>query len=304
MKKVILSIAIAAALLFSGCEAKPRASVEPPFWEVFDEESGGRVYLLGSMHVGANAEYPEEIMSAFEESDIVACELDTVALSRDSGRLSDAMDLMKCPEGTTAADCFGDSYEEVRGFFREKGIYNSVYEDYLPTVWSSLITSRAAHDAGYSSEYGTETVFLNLAKQQGKQIYEIESAEFQYALNASQPMALQVYNVRSVIGENYDSALLQTRELYQAWSSFDSEALENLCSNENTPDELSEEYELFYKAMYVDRQENMAQYITECLQNGETVFVIVGAMHYYAEPDILTLLEQEGYTAVMGYAKS
>ena len=301
MKKVIFLITIAAALLFSGCEANPRVSVEPPFWEVCDEESGGRVYLLGSMHVGINAEYPEEVISAFEESDIVACEVDTVALSRDSGRLSDALELMKCPKGTTAADCFGDSYEEIRGFFREKGIYNSVYDDYLPTVWSSLITSRAAREAGYSSEYGTETVFLNLAKQQGKQIYEIESEEFQYALNASQPMALQVYNVQSVIGENYDSALSQTHELYRAWSSFDNEALDKLCSAENIPEDLSEEYEEFYKAMYVDRQENMAEYITECLQSGETVFVIVGAMHYYAEPDILTLLEQKGYIAVIGY---
>lgn len=301
MKKILLSILLIAALLFSGCEAKPRESVKPPFWAICDEESGGMVYMLGSMHVGSNAEYPEEVMNAFEKSDIIACEVDTVELSRDSGRLSEAMEFMKCPDGINAADCFGDSYEDIQDFFMEKGIYNSVYDDYLPTVWSSLLTSRAARDAGYLSDYGTETIFLNLAKRQKKQILEIESAEFQYALNASQPMVLQVYNVQSVINENYESALSQIQELYRAWSSFDSEELERLCSDENIPEELSKEYAEFYQAMYADRQENMAEYITKFLKDGETAFVMVGAMHYYAEPDILTLLGDEGYSVVNGY---
>ena len=103
MKKILLSILLIAALLFSGCEAKPRESVKPPFWAICDEESGGMVYMLGSMHVGSNAEYPEEVMNAFEESDIIACEVDTVELSRDSGRLSEAMEFMKCPDGINAA---------------------------------------------------------------------------------------------------------------------------------------------------------------------------------------------------------
>lgn len=283
-------------LLLSGCKST-KTNVTPPFWEVYDEESGGRVYLLGSMHVGLDAEYPESVMSAFEESDVIACEVDTVELTRDSARLTASMELMKCPEGVTASDCFGESYAEIMDFCKDKGIYSSAYDSYLPTVWSSLITNRIARDAGYSSEYGTETVFLDLAKRRGKQICEIESAEFQYGLNAAQPMALQVYNVQSTVSD-YDGALEQVRELYRAWSDFDSAALESLCSDENIPDELSEEYSEFYQAMYTDRQENMTEYITECLESGETVFVMVGAMHYYAEPDILTLLEQEGYTAV------
>ncbi|MDE7193913.1 MAG: TraB/GumN family protein [Oscillospiraceae bacterium] len=286
-------------LLLSGCKST-KASVTPPFWEVYNEESGGRVYLLGSMHVGLDAEYPESVVSAFEESDIIACEVDTVKLTRDSARLAAAMELMKCPEGVTAEECFGESYAEIRDFCKDKRIYNSAYDSYLPTVWSSLITSKTARDAGYSTEYGTETVFLNLAKRQGKQIYEIESAEFQYGLNAAQPMALQVYNVQSAVSD-YDGTLEQVRELYRAWSDFDGAALESLCSAENIPEELSEEYTEFYQAMYTDRQENMAEYITECLKGGETVFVMAGAMHYYAEPDILTLLEREGYTAVSGY---
>ncbi len=298
MKKRLFLL-IVGILLLSGC-ASTRESISPPFWEVFDEESGGRVYLLGSMHVGLDAEYPECVMIAFEESDIIACEVDTVELTRNSARLSAAMELMKCPEGVTAADCFGDSYGEIRDFCKNKGIYNTAYDSYLPTVWSSLITSKLARDAGYSTEYSTETVFLDLAKRRGKKIYEIESAEFQYGLNAAQPLALQVYNVQSAVSD-YDGSLEQVRELYRAWSGFDNAALESLCSDENIPEELSEEYEEFYKAMYVDRQKNMAEYIIECLESGETVFVMVGAMHYYAEPDILTLLEQEGYTAISGY---
>lgn len=304
MRKRLFLIVTVSVLLFSSCKSKPREVIEPPFWEVCDEESGGRVYLLGSMHVGLDADYPEKVMAAFKESDIIACEVDTVELSRDSARLSEAMALMKCPEGISAEDCFGESYGEIRDFFKKKGLYNSAYDSYLPAVWSSLITGKIAKDAGYSTEYSTETFFLELAKQQGKQIHEIESAEFQYTLNAAQPMELQVYMVRSAINEGYELSLEQIHDIYRAWAGFDSEALEDLCSAADIPEELSEEYAEYYKAMYADRQQNMAEYITECLKNGETVFVMVGAMHYYAEPDILTLLESAGFTAVNGYMQA
>ena len=48
--------------------------------------------------------------------------------------------------------------------------------------------------------------------------------------------------------------------------------------------------------MYTDRQQKMADFIMDSLSKGELGFVFVGTMHYYAEPSMITLLEQEGYT--------
>ena len=50
------------------------------------------------------------------------------------------------------------------------------------------------------------------------------------------------------------------------------------------------------KAVYTDRQKLMADFIIDSLKCGEQGFVFVGAMHYFAEPSILTQLTDAGYT--------
>lgn len=295
IKRFIALGLLFAALLFGGCAAEP-VQVMPPFWEVCDAESGGQVYMLGSMHAGVRGTvYPDYILEAFEDSDTVACEVDTVALSNDTAALTAAMSLMMCPSGTEAKDYFGSSYEQIRDFCVSKGIYKTSCDSYLPTLWSSLILGKMTSDCGYDSDYGTEAIFLEMAKKQNKVIYEIESAEFQYALSAGAPIALQVYNVESSVMGDYEEQLNELRELYRAWSSFDSDALEEMSVSADVPEELYDDYEAYYYAMYTARQKVMADYVISCLENGDSVFMLVGAMHYYAEPDIITLLQQAGY---------
>ena len=295
IKRLICAAAAGCMILTAGCSASP-AEVHPPFFEVTDPETGGRVYMLGSMHsCPDNIVYPDEILSAFDSSDIIACELDTVAFSADKPRASKALDILRCPEGTTAADIMGDSYGRIREFFTKNGIYSPVYENYLPAMWASALSNKLAADCGYSGSNGTETIMLNRAKKLGKTIYEIESAEQQYEMSASMPLSLQVYTLEQAADTDYSGQTAQTVSLYEAWSSFDSDAIEALIG-EDIPEELSEEYAEYYAAMYTDRQRVMADYVISELENGSKVFMLVGAMHYYAEPDIITLLEEAGYT--------
>ncbi len=295
LKKIIFALALLLSLtLAAGCD-QPKTTVTPPFFEARDEKTGGVVYMLGSMHAGEkNAEYPEEIIAAFDECEKIACEVDTVSPGSDE-RLSAAMDVLLCPEGKTAADYFGESYDEVCAFFKDIGISTLGADRYIPAVWGSLLSNKTAQDCGYYAEYGTEAVFISMARKSGKEIIELETAEGQYGLSASEPMALQVYSVTSAAGRDYDEQLDEMRSLYGAWSSFDGDALVSLLEEEDIPEELSEEYEEFYNAMYTSRQEAMAKRIAEWLENGEKVFVLVGALHYYAEPDILTFLADAGY---------
>ncbi len=293
-KKILLTLAVLCLMLTAGC-GSPKTTVTPPFFEVRDENTGGVVYMLGSMHAGAkNAEYPEEIIAAFDGCEKIACEVDTVSPGSDD-KLSSAMDVLLCPEGKTAADYFGESYDEVCAFFKDIGISTLGADRYVPAVWGSLLSNKTAQDCGYYAEYGTETVFISMARKSGKEIVELETVEGQYGLSANEPMALQVYSVTSAAGRDYDEQLDEMRRLYEAWSSFDDDALVSMLEEEDIPEELSEEYEEFYSAMYTSRQEAMAKKITEWLENGEKVFMLVGALHYYAEPDILTFLADAGY---------
>lgn len=297
MRYTRLLIPLLLLLLLTACATAEPVEVTPPFWYAEDPDTGGRVYMLGSMHAGAaGTVYPDYVLEAFSGSGIAAAELDTVALSEDRERLLEAARLVMLPEGEAAADYIGEGYNDTVSFFRKKGLYSSALDSFIPYYWASLAANRIAKDCGLTSENGTEYIFLSAAKRTGKPIYEIESAELQYQAMAQTPLPVQLYMLEQSVGEeNYSAQLDEMNELYKAWSSFDSAALEELCGTGNIPPELAEDYGIYYEVMYEQRQQEMAQAVTGWLENGDSVFMLVGAMHFYAEPDIITLLSEEGY---------
>lgn len=300
MKRLFAVILICAVMLFSGCGA-PENGVTPPFYKVSDKETGGVVYMLGTMHVGTeDAVYSDKVYAALDESDVLAVELDLQELEANTAELAGAMQIMML-RGCTAAEYIGEDYAEIRDWFIEKGLYNMVYDYYIPAVWSSMTSTKLAEDAGYKSELGTDRMLLTYAKEHNKEIYEIESAAEQYQINANEGKELQIYMLLETVRTDYDVQIQQMKDLYSAWASGDISALEDMLSADEPPEELVEQYEQFYFEMYENRQQKMANYVIDTLKNGEKAFVAVGALHYAATPDILDFLEDEGYHAETAY---
>ena len=295
MKRLFSVILLCAVMLFSGC-GKPESMVTPPFFKVVDKETGGVVYMLGTMHVGTeNAVYSDKVYKALDEINVLAVELDLQELEANTAELAEAMQIMML-KGCTAAEYIGEDYSEIREWFIDKGLYNMVYDYYIPAVWSSMLSNKLADDACFSSDFGTDRMLLTYAKEHNKEIYEIESAAEQYQINANEGKELQIYMLTQTVRTDYDVQIQQMKDLYYAWASGDIEALEGLLSTDEPPEELVEQYEQFYFEMYENRQEKMAKYVTDTLKNGEKAFVAVGAMHYAATPDIIDYVEQAGYT--------
>lgn len=295
MRRCIAALVICAATLLSGCRKYPENPVTPPFLKITDSNSGGTVYLMGTMHVGLpNTVYPQEVYDALDECETLAVEVDLLALDKDNGRVSAAMELLKCKDASTK-EMLGGDYDKVRGFFREKRLYSTAYEKYLPAVWSSALTNKLAAECGFSSDYGTDRALLAYAKEHSIPIHELESIEEQYSVNANQSEALQAYSLVTAAETDWEEQKAQTRELYSMWSEGDLAALGQTLAEETVPSELEDDFEAFYFEMYESRQRKMAAYIAEQLENGATVFVAVGALHLAASPDIPELLEAEGY---------
>ncbi len=295
MKRRILALVICVAMLFSGCRRYPENPVTPPFFKITDIDSGGIVYLMGTMHVGLpNTVYPQAVYDALDDCGTLAVEVDLLALDKDSKRLADAMKLLECGDKSTR-EMLGEDYGKVRDLFKEKRLYNGAYERYIPAVWSSTLTNKIAAECGYSSDYGTDRALLSYAKKHSIQIHELESVEEQYAINANESEALQVHTLVTAAETDWETQKSQTRELYSDWSTGDLAALERALSEETVPDELSDDFADFYFEMYENRQRKMADHIAGELENGSTVFVAVGALHLAAAPDIPELLEAEGY---------
>lgn len=295
MKRVLAAVAalLLAAALFSGC-ANEMETVTPPFWKA-TSPAGETVYLLGSMHAGKkNVEYPEYILNAFDECGSVICEVDTIAFAADADENAKCLALLSCPEGKTAQDYFGADYSAVKKFFQKNGIYNPVYSSYMPVMWTSALSNAVAKKCGLSSEFGTEYMFLTRAREQEKVVIEAETALSQYEVLAKSPVEYDVYTLSAAAQDGIAAQIESMNELYNAWAEFDGDALREML-NESVPEEFSQDYEEYCRAMYSDRQEIMAQCLTDA-DKSAGVFMFVGALHFYAENDIISILESARWT--------
>ena len=292
----ILALCTAILLIFtiSGCQSAPKNYVYPPYFTVKDESTGGEVYMLGSMHVGLqNTVYPEEIYAALDRCEKLACEVDVIRLSEDRAEISEAMKILECK---SAAELMGEDYDEIKSYFIEKGLYNANLEKYIPAMWSIMLTQKAASDNGYSSEFSTEREFLSYAKKKNFTIIELETAAEQYAVNAGQSLEFQIFSLKSNVNLPYETLKSQSAALYSAWSENNVLMFEIMLSQSGVPEEFAEDFADYYSEMYEKRQKKMADFVIKSLQNGEKVFLMVGAAHFYAKPDILDFLSEAGYS--------
>lgn len=272
--------------------------VNPPFFKVEDAQTGAVVYMLGSMHVGKpEATYSQKLVDALDECDTLAVEVDIQALETNISEAGKAMAVLLCPAGKTASDYMGEDYDEIVRKFTEKGLYNPVYDLYIPALWSSLWSSQAAEDCGYDSSLGTDMLLLTYAKEHGKKIDEIETAKEQYQVEAGCSPELQMTMLKQTIELSQSDMQEQFDILYDSWKSGDIDALKALLNDEDPSEALNDgDYQRYYNAMYVNRQQKMADYVMSKLQTGGKTFVVVGAMHYAAPPSIIDVLEENGYT--------
>lgn len=274
--------------------------VNPPFFKVESAETGAVVYMLGSMHVGKpEATYSQKLVDALDECDTLAVEVDIQALETNISEAAEAMAVLMCPAGKTARDYMGEDYDEIVQKFTEKGLYNPIYDLYIPALWSSLWSSQAAEDCGYDSSRGTDMLLLTYAKENGKKIDEIETAKEQYQVEANCSPELQMQMLKQTIELSQSEMQEQFDVLYNSWKSGDMDALKALLDDENddpSADLADGDYQRYYNAMYVSRQQKMADYVMSKLRTGGKTFVVVGAMHYAAPPSIIDVLEENGYT--------
>ena len=316
-KRFFAVITLLAMTIFSGCKKSDTPvyitrdeltstslensfEVDPPFFRVTDESTGAVVYMLGSMHVGKpEAVYPEKIVSALDECDTLAVEVDLIALDADLMAAADAQRLWLCPNGKTVRDHMGGDHDEIVRKFKDKGLYNSAYEQYIPAFWSSLWSNEMARESGYASGCGTDRLLLSYAKGQGKKVDEIENVTDQYRVQANMSSELQMRLLYQTIELTADESKRQVDVLYDAWRTADTEMLKALVSEEEedtgVSEELKAEYARYYDDMYTDRQKKMADYVMDKLRTGGKTFVVVGALHYAAPPSILDILTENGH---------
>ena len=144
------------------------------------EKNGTTVYLFGSIHVGTDEMHPlpDYVQDAFDESDALAVEFDIT----ENTSITDVKIAMKAmyTDGTKISDHISkELYNKCVSIIKDKGDYNTMVDMYKPIMWKNIISNYMYEEYGYDSSKGIDITLINAAKDDDKEIIDIESMNFQ-----------------------------------------------------------------------------------------------------------------------------
>ena len=279
------------------------SEVTPLFWKV-SGENGETIWLFGSIHAGTENYYPlpEAVLEAYNGSDYLAVEVDVVAFENDMQAATEVMKKLVYTDGTTIKDHIPEElYKRAVAVLTEGDMYSALFDYYIPSLWESLMTNICLIESGLDSDLGIDRYFLDSAKESGKEIIEIESAEMQYQMLADFSDEVQVMLLESAVSSREDGSDAESlKELAAAWGRGDESELTALVipKEDEIVTDADKEY---WNAMIVERNNGMTDFCIDALENSEEAFVVVGLAHFLGEDGIVNQLIEKGYTVEAVY---
>ena len=290
-------------------EKEKTSNINPAMWEV-TSGNGGRLVMIGTVHALDQEDYPlpERITGALDSADALAVECDVAASDIDPALLLKEIDYMYYQNGDTVDNHISAEVLESVGKYAESiGMNLNLYKTCRPWVYLSLFESDMLNRIGMSSDLGLDNQLIRSAKDSGKELIELESAEMQLEMmsgfsDSVLEMMLAVYTT-----ENAGEIKKSNEEIFDNWRKGDFEALESFYSKKAQLDDLvrqgygpeTEEYKLmseYIDRIQTDRNKAMAEKAAGLLEKGRNVFLAVGTAHFCGSEGIVSLLEEKGYT--------
>ena len=275
----------------------------PALYKVTDGD-GNILWLFGSVHAGRDSFYPlpDYVMDAFESSDALAVEFNITEFENDQSAMIGILTSLCYTDGTTIKDHLDeDTYSKAVKVLEDGGYYNALLDYYIPSLWASFVDDCLYGKLGVDMDSGVDKHLIALANDTGKEILDIESAEYQFEMLADYSPELQEYLLKSSL-ESYDDQDAVKEELgrmLDLWASGDVAAFSEYLESEDddvTDEEELRLYEEYNDSMIVVRNDNMTDYAEDALRSGKEVFICVGAAHIFGEGGIADQLAGLGYT--------
>lgn len=287
----------------SSDEKQIPSDITPAMWKVTDKD-GMSMTLVGAMHVLKDEDYPlpDKIMQEYNNADILAVECDALSYSEDIKKQMALLKEMYLTDGTKLKDhVSAEAYTCLEELMKSYGSDMSTISGMTTWAAANTIDSLATLYSGLDSDKGFDSYFLGRYKDDGKQLYEVESVQFQ--LDMLMDLSDEAYDAIFLCYKNQtkQTQIDSLMKLYKAWRTGDVETLEKLMQSDDADGiELTQKQEQlledYTNQMYYDRNKNMVKAIEELLQEKKNVFYVVGAAHYVGEGGILDLLEKDGYS--------
>ena len=273
----------------------------PAVWQVTDPESGNSLKMMGTIHLipETSSPVPQYVMDIYNESDGIAVEYDISRVQLDMVVQIKYLSYFVLGDGTLITDHLTpENYEGVKARLTEYGMYNEAFDAYNANYWESLLTSAAVINIDGMQETGIDSYFIGIAKEDGKEVRDIEELETQMnALTAStdEMCNYSISEMLTLTDEEFEEDFM---ELYNMWATGDVDAYVEMDSEgmEEYPEELLADYEHYNDLMITQRNIGMAEQAAEYIENGDNIFYMVGFAHFCGDGNVIDLLEEQGYT--------
>lgn len=276
--------------------------IDPPMWKVTDPDSGNSMYLLGTLHFTPSdvSDYPSDLMDIFNSCDSIAVEYDISILQNDLKANMEYTNSVMYSDGTTIKDHISEeTYNKAKNYFTGIGAYTELLDHYTASYWINQLTSIEIMRLENIKLSGTDSYFVSKAKENGKEVINIEELSMQTdALNAySDDYADYTINAQIDSIDDIDGFAEAYGELFDMWATGNDELLtETETDISMLPEELVDDYENYSKSVFDERNKYMADRASEFIKEGKNCLFMVGTGHYSGENGVDSLLEKKGYT--------
>ena len=247
------------------------------------------VYLLGSIHLlkPENFPLPSALETAFSNSQVAVFETDVEKLA-DPQLQATLMSKAQLPAGQTLKQHLSaETYAAFTNQATESGLPVEMLESMKPPMAAMMLSMVAVAKLGADPAKGLDKYFADKARQEGKQVIGLETADFQIDMITSFPEDEDDLVMKSSLKE-IETMKQSYGDIVTAWQTGNGAAIEKLLNDSlrDTP--------AIFKRMVTDRNQNWAPRIEELLHGDKNAIVIVGVAHLVGKDGVVELLKGKG----------
>ncbi len=281
----------------SAAEASATERAEPVFWQIDQPKNkaganAGRLYLLGSIHVGPRGgwQLPAATLARFASSNALIVEVDMQGGSPEEQDDAVLRYGLLAPGDSIKNHISPALYAELEHRVAKNGRSIANINAWKPWMVATMLLTFEIERLGYPTQAGLDLDMMARVTSD-QRIVGLETMTEQLSLLGGMSASNQELMLKDILlqAEGIEAYF---NELKEAWRTGDGAKLQEVLFREL---EASPELEPFYERVIYGRNKTMCKRLEELLASGETLFGVVGAYHLVGTRGIPACLADKGF---------
>lgn len=284
---LLLLLAVLPAAAADTAAPPPPAEGAPFLWEVPGPKA--RHFLMGSVHLLPEAAHPlpAALEQAYGATREIAFEADLAALAGPELQSRMIGAAREDRPGGLKAHIGKSLYAKLQKRAAALGMPTPMCDQFRAWFCALTLELYPLQQAQYTAENGLDNHFYARARDDGRPIAGLESAQYQVDLFVGMPDALSKQLLAATLDETTYSSQ-DPQELYRIWRTGDVATLDRLMRD------LRQRYPDLHQLLLAGRNRAWVPTLVERFRGETPVLVVVGAAHLVGPDGLLALLKAQG----------